>query len=378
VGSDTEPYRLETTYTYATPYGSNYGVEAPSVLMNSELKPEQMYSFELGADLRLLDNRIGLDLTYYNTYNVNQIIEIPISATSGYSSRYINAGKIRNRGVEAVLSLTPLKSAGASWDVNLNFSANRGRVEEISDEYDQYVYSWAAIYSDQDARTYAIARRGEAMGNLYGTGLKKTEQGELIVDATGLPIADPELVKLGNYNPDFMLGFYNRFNCKGFHFDFLLDWRQGGIFVSRTFGMAMESGVLDLTANRNPSDMVVDGVVPDEQSGAYIKNTRQISARDYYRNLYRRFHETQATFDATFVKLRELRLGYTFQRPLLGGLVKQAALSAVGRNLFMWTPGQKYVDPEALTYEGAMITPGVEEMSYPSVWSVGFNLNVTF
>ncbi len=379
VGSDTEPYRLESTYAYGTPYGSNYGAELQGVLSNAELKPEHMYSYEFGTDLRLFNNRVGIDITYYNTLNNNQIIQIPVSSASGYTSRYINAGKIRNSGVEAVLSVAPIRIPdGFGWDMNFNFSANRGHVEKINDEYDQYVYSWAAIYSDQDARVYAIAREGQAMGDIYGTGLKKTDKGELIVDATGLPIADPEIIKLGNYNPDFMLGFYNKFTYKGFRFDFLVDWRQGGVFVSRTFGMCMESGVLDRTENRNPADMVVDGVTWDNVSNAYVQNTKQISPRDYYRNLYRRFHETQSTFDATFVKLREVKLGYTLPRPLFNNTIKRVDVSVVGRNLWMWTKDQNYVDPEAVTYEGTMITPGVEEMSYPSVRSVGLNINLTF
>ena len=380
VGSDTQPYRLENSYAYSKAYGSTSGVELPTTLANNDLKPERMRSIEIGTDFRMFDNRVGLDLTYYNTLNSNQIVEIPISSTSGYQSRYINAGEIRNYGIEATLSLTPLKlKNGFQWDSNFNFSMNRSRVEKISKEYDQYVYAWAAIYSDQDARVYAIAREGEAMGNLYGTGFKYTDNGELIVDASGLPVADPTLVKLGNYNPDFILGFYNKFSYKGFTFDFLLDWHQGGIFVSRTFGMGMESGVLDKTANRNPEDMVVNGVVWNEASKSYIKNTKQVSPRDYYRNLYRRFHETESTFSSTFLKLREVKLGYTLPSQWFAkSPIKNLSLSVVGRNLFMWTKGQNYVDPEAIAYEGASITPGVEEMSYPSTRSIGFSVNVQF
>lgn len=380
VGSDTEPYRLENSYAYSSPYGSTSGVVLPTTLSNNDLKPERMRSIEIGTDFRMFDSRVGLDLTYYNTLNTNQIVQIPISSTSGYETRYINAGEIRNYGIEATLSLTPIKLKNSfQWDSNINFSMNRSRVEKISEEYDQYVYSWAAIYSDQDARVYAIAREGEPMGNLYGTGFKKTDNGEIIVDATGLPVADPTLVKLGNYNPDFIMGFYNKFSYKGFTFDFLLDWHQGGVFVSRTFGMGMESGVLDKTANRNPEDMVVDGVVWNEASQGYVKNTKQVSPRDYYRNLYRRYHETQSTFSSTFLKLREVKLGYSFPSALFAKTaVKGVNLSVVARNLFMWTKDQNYVDPEAISYEGSSSTPGVEEMSYPTTRSIGFNVNLLF
>ncbi len=380
VGSDTEPYRLENSYAYSSAYGSQSGVVMPTTLSNSNLKPERMHSIEVGTDLKLFNDRVGLDLTYYNTLNSNQIVQIPVSATSGYNSRFINAGEIRNYGVEAVLSFTPLKMRNSfQWDSRINFSANRSRVEKINSEYKQYVYSWAAIYSDQDARVYAIAREGEPMGNLYGTGFKHTDKGEIIVDKTGLPVADPTLVKLGNYNPDFIMGFYNKFSYKGFSLDFLLDWHQGGVFVSRTFGMDMESGVLDKTANRKPEDMVINGVCWDQSSNSYVKNTIQLSPRDYYRNLYRRYHETQSTFSSTFVKLREVKLGYSLPSSLLKKTpVKDLKLSIVGRNLFMWTKDQSYVDPEAITYEGSSITSGVEEMSYPTTKSIGFNINLIF
>lgn len=380
VGSDTDPYRLENTYAYSDPYGSQSGVTLPSTLANTELKPERMRSYEIGTDFRMFDNRLGLDFTYYNTLNSNQIVQIPISSTSGYSSRFINAGKIRNYGFEATLTYTPVQTkSGFQWDGSINFSRNMSRVEEISDEYDQYVYSYAAIYADEDARVYAIAKEGEPMGNLYGTGLSHTEDGQLIVDATGLPVADPTLVKLGNYNPDFIMGFYNKFSYKGFSFDFLIDWHQGGVFVSRTFGMGMESGVLKDTEYRVQEGMVIDGVVWDDATNTYIKNTTPVSPRDYYRNLYRRYHETQCTFSATYVKLREVKLGYQFPSKWFTKTpIKRLGLSLVARNLFMWTKDQNYVDPESIAYEGGTTTPGVEEMAYPATRSIGFNVNVVF
>ena len=146
------------------------------------------------------------------------------------------------------------------------------------------------------------------------------------------------------------MGFYNKFTYKNFSLDFLIDWHQGGVFVSRTFGMGMESGVLDKTENRNPEDMVIDGVIWDETKEEYVKNTIQVSPRDYYRNLYRRYHETQSTFSATYVKLREVKLGYQFPSKWLSKTpIKNLGLSFVARNLFMWTKDQDYVDPEAIT-----------------------------
>ena len=226
---------------------------------------------------------------------------------------------------------------------------------------------------------YAIAKKDGKMGDLYGTGFKRNEDGKIIVDASGLPVADPTLKKLGNYNPDFKMGWGNSFSYKGVSLDFLLDWSQGGIIVSRTFGMGMESGVLKETENRNPADMVVDGVVWNTESNSYIQNTKQVSPRDYYRNLYRRFHEEQLTFDATYVKLREVKIGYTLPKSLIRPTgIENLSFALVGRNLFMWTPYIKHIDPEATSSEGSMMTYGVEEMSYPSTRSFGFNINLTF
>lgn len=381
VGSDTDPYNLENVYSYSTTYNSESGVTLPSTLANYDLKPEKMRSWEVGTDFRLFDNRLGLDFTYYNTLNKNQIVSIPISAATGYSTQYINAGEIRNYGYEATLTYTPVKTrSGFQWDGNINFSRNLSKVEKINDDYEQYTYSYVAIYSDEDARVYAIAKEGDPMGDLYGTGFSYTDDGQLIVDDSGLPVADPTLIKLGNYNPDFIMGFYNSFSYKGFSLSCLVDWHQGGIFVSRTYGMCMESGVLKETEYRVQDGMLVDGVVWDDASNAYVKNTVTVTPRDYYRNLYRRYHETESTFSATYVKLREVKFGYQFPSKWFKGTsIKKLSLSFVGRNLFMWTRGQHYVDPESISYESdGNSVPGVEEMSYPSTRSFGFNINLIF
>lgn len=379
VGSDTEPYRLENAYAYATKYGSVSGVVQPSTLADTDLKPERMHSWEVGTDVAFLDNRIGLSLTYYNTLNSNQIVVLPISTTTGYSSRYVNAGKIRNQGVEITLSLVPLRMSNSlTWESKFNFSRNVGKVEELAEGYDQYVYSWSSPYDGEDSKVYAIAKKGGKMGEIYGTGFKHTEDGSIIVDNSGLPVADPTLVKLGNYNPDFILTSWNKFSYKNFRLQFLLDWHQGGVFVSRTYGMCMESGVHADTEERSPEKMVVAGKVFDETTQSYVPNTKQVSPRDYYRNLYRRFHEQQLTFSATFLKLRELSIGYTFPSQWFKNTpIKKLSFDVVGRNLFMKTKGQDSVDPEVVDYKNGRVTPGVEEMSYPSTRSIGFSIHAT-
>ena len=379
VGSDTDPYRLQNAYAYATKYGSVAGIVQPSTLADTDLKPERMHSWEAGTDLSLFKSRVGLNITYYNTLNSNQIVVLPISATTGYTSRYVNAGEIRNQGIEIMLSVIPVRLPNSlTWESKFNFSHNKGTVEKLAKGYDQYVYSWSSPYDGEDSKVYAIAKEGGRMGDIYGTGFKHTPDGKILVDNSGLPVPDPTLVKLGNYNPDFILGWNNKLTYKGFSLSFLLDWHQGGVFVSRTYGMCMESGVLKATEDRTPEHMVVDGEVYDESTGKYVQNTKQVSPRDYYRNLYRRFHEKQLTFSATFLKLREVSLGYTFPSGWLRNTpIKKLGIDLVARNLWMWTKGQNTVDPEVVDYKNGRITPGVEEMSYPSTRSIGFSLHVT-
>ncbi|MFV0247725.1 MAG: hypothetical protein ACK5H1_02020 [Tenacibaculum sp.] len=375
VGNDTEPYRLQNTYVYSQPYGSTGGVELPTKLANKNLKPERLKSIELGTELRFYKNKIGIDLAYYNSQNSNQLIQVPTSFTSGFDSRFVNAGVVQNQGLEATLN-TKVFAENFKWSFITNFSTNWSKVIEINKDYDQYIYSYTAVYSSDEARVFAIARKGGRMGDLYGTGLLKNEEGKLIVDDSGLPITDNKLRKLGNYNPDFIMGFQNNLSYKNFNLGLLVEFRQGGVFVSRTIGIGIESGVLDITENRNPENLIVDGVRADG-----TKNTIELNPRDYYRNLYRRFHEEQLTFSATNVKIRELSLAYSLPKSVVNSLgVNSISFTLAGRNLWMWTADQNHVDPESLSYEGSQgtLTPGVEELNSPPVRSYGLRLDLKF
>lgn len=375
VGNDTNPYALRNTFSFNEPFGNFQRVNASNVLRNENLKPEEANSIEVGADFRLFSNRLGLDVTYYDSTVENQILILPVSNTSGFDSRIINAGEIQNTGLEMVLSAVPLKTKNFEWNTSLNFTRARGKVKSLTEGLDSYEISSNYIN--------VLAKVGERMGDVYGTGLVTVDDesspffGQLVHNEDGFSLRDPTLKKLGNYNPDFMLGIQNTFSYKGFNLGVLFDWREGGVINSRTVLVGGTSGEMDFTAVGREEGIISEGVIQNAD-GSYRPNDVRLSGRDYYWWRYNRGNEEIGMFDASFVKLREVKLGYSFPKKLLQNtFIKSMTFSVVGRNLALWTENPHF-DPETISFNGGTIIPGVEDMATPSSKSFGFNLNVTF
>ncbi len=208
----------------------------------------------------------------------------------------------------------------------------------------------------------------------------------------GFPVRDPNLRKLGNYNPDFQLGVSNRISWNNFNLGFLLDWRQGGVVLSRTLLIGGTSGLINETAeyDREAQTFIggqtkVTGVstldrtgCKEDADGNYVLNDETVSARDFYWSHFNRGNEEVGLYDASFLKLRELSFGYTFGRAAASKIgAEKISLSLVGRNLFLLTENPHF-DPETFSYDGNTIVPGVEDMATPSTRSIGFHLGVTF
>ena len=375
VGNDTDPYALRNTFSFNEPFGNYQRVSASDILRNEQLKPEEANSMEVGADIRFFGNRLGLDLTYYNSTTKNQILTLPVARTSGFSSRIINAGEIQNKGVEIVLNATPLQTKSFSWGTLVNFTSARGEVKSLTDGLETY----------QISNNYLSvqAKVGGRMGDVYGTGFVTVDDpgsqfdGQVIHNDDGFALRDPNLKKLGNYNPDFTVGWQNDFSYKNFNLGVLFDWRQGGVVMSRTVLIGGTSGEMDFTAVGRETGIVSEGVI-DNGDGTYRMNDVLLSGRDYYWWRYNRGNEEVGLFDASFLKLREVKLGYNFpQKMLKNTFIRSMSLSLVGRNLALWTENPHF-DPEILSFNGGTIVPGVEDMATPSSRSYGFNLNVTF
>lgn len=394
VGNDTDPFTFTQAFNPGTAFGASQIYGETDRLANLSLKPEISTAFEIGTEMKFLNNRIGLDLTYYNSSTRNQIINIPLSLTSGYSSRAINAGLIKNYGFEAMLNLVPVASrSGFKWSTDINFSTNRSKVVSLSDGLTNLVMA--------SRRVSIEARVGQRMGDMYGIGfarVQSTDKAAPYYDASGKytgqmvfnngrPIPTTQRIKLGNYNPDWLAGINNTFTYKGVKLSFLFDIRYGGKVYSETQTVGREGGIIveTLEGRANGYDLNVagNGVIgkgvvlnPD---GSFSPNTVKRTAREWHtawtggRNI-----AEGVMYDATFVKLREVQIGYSIPDKLFRRTpFKGATISLVGRNLALWTD-VPHVDPEVMSFTGGTALPGIEFMSIPSSRSFGINLSFKF
>jgi hypothetical protein len=407
VGNDTDAYTFTQSFNPSDPFGNSQIYGETDRLANFSLKPEISTSFEAGLDLRFLENRIGIDVTLYQTSTENQILNIPLSITSGYSSRAINAGEIRNYGVELMLNAVPVKLAnGFQWNVDVNFSSNRSKVVSLSDGLTNFVMA--------SRRVSIEARVGERMGDMYGIGFARVQDsdptkpyysangqfvGEMVFDSQGRPIRTTERIKLGNYNPDWMAGITNTFTFKGIKLSALLDIRYGGEVYSETQTVGREGGIITETLqgrengyypqasvsadpqllNAPEGTYVIGEGVTQNVDGTFSVNTRRILPRQWHtawtggRNI-----AEGVIYDATFVKLREVQIGYTFPDKFFAKTpFKKVSVAFVGRNLALWTD-VPHIDPEVMSYTGGTALPGIEFMSIPSSRSYGVNVGLKF
>lgn len=382
VGNDTNPYQTSGVFNAKTPVYSQPTFSDQNFIANANLKPESTTSYEVGADVRFFGDRLGFDVTYYDALTSNQILSLPITLATGYGERVINGGSIRSRGLEAIVNYVPVLNKNIKWDMTLNFSRNRTTVESLPDEAGTLTLGYNRIYDNVNQTVWYLVNKGDRMGSLWGTGYQKNENGDFIVGANGSYIVDNTLKKLGNYNPDFMLGFYNQLRVKNWNLGFLLDWRQGGILVSRTLSLAGVAGQLKETADRPETGIVAKGVVNTgtKENPNYAPNTKAIPAETYYRMYYDRNHEENNVYDASYLKLRQLSIGYTL--PATTGFLQklrmqELTVALVGRNLFAFSHIPHF-DPEQTSLQGQQLQSGVEDMTYPTSRNVGVKLTVGF
>ncbi len=377
VGKDTDPYQLKNYYDYGTLANS---VTSLNTLLNESLKPEKTQSFEVGTDIRFLKNRIKLDLTYYKNVSKNQILPLPVSATSGYDYSIINAGQIENQGYEVMLNLVPVKLKNSfTWNIDVNWSTNKSKVVKLTDGLDNYV-----IGTSMGGQTVE-ARVGGEMGDLYGYVFDRTDDGKIIFSEGGTAQMSSEMKKWGNYNPDWIMGVTNTFSFKGISLSALFDIRHGGTIVSYTNAVGAESGILKYTMyGRELGDdygIIPENAVIDNGDGSYREFTESdlISPETYYYgNYYDRSNIESNSFDASYVKFRQLSLGYTFPKAMVEKLkISDLTLSLVGRNLKLWTDVPD-IDPETATNDGGTLIPGFELVQLPSTKSWGCNLSFNF
>ena len=368
VGGDTDPYSLEPTVSFGGGWNAStklLNLYVPDLLPNAELKPQTNTSIEFGADMRFFLDRVRLDVTYYNQKSIDQIVNIPISASSGYTAKTVNAGEIDNKGVELLLAITPVKLSDFRWDVTFNFAKNQNKVVALAEGVEQFLLG--SYWSLQ-----VLAMPGGAYGVLWGYDYDRDPQGNIIY-TDGLPSQGP-LKALGNATPDWLGGMLNEFTYKGFNASFLIDTKQGGDMYSMTTTWGRYAGALKETLIGREGGIVGVGVMSDG-NGGYVPNTVVATAEAFNKASYTSDIASSSIFDASYVKLREIKFGYTFRNsPKFP--VKDLNVSFVGRNLAILSTKVPHIDPESAFTSGNV--QGLEFGQLPSARSLGFSIGCKF
>ena len=367
VGNDTDPYKTSKYYSQSA-FASSASVATN--LFNANFKPEITTSYETGIEARLLNNRINLDATVYETTTKNQIISVPLDITTGYSSGVLNSGEVRNRGLELTLGGKIIKSKKFNWKSTLTWSRNWNEVMKLADGID----GQQEIGSGGNATL--LAKVGGTTTAIYGYGFVRSPEGGIVYDNAGLPAYPDEIQYIGDASPDWKAGLDNSFSFGNFTCNVMLDGQYGGIIYSQTNHKSIQQGKFTSTFEGREEGVIIgDGVVLNTD-GTYSPNTTAAITPDWYNRYYRRANVESNSFDASYLKLRELSLQYSFSKKSLKNTgILGLNISVFGRNLATLSDFPIY-DPETAALNGDTILPGIEMGQMPSPATYGFNLKV--
>ena len=396
IGKDASPYATVTGYSsYQNLPSGLTGFTRGSLLGDPNLRPEFTDTFETGLEMGFLNNRLGLDLTYYNSLSRDQIISVDVSSSTGYVRAAINSGSMRNRGVEVILRATPVRTAKFSWDVNLNFSANRNKILSLREGLTEVNYASQFGYSSSSVTMRLVP--GYAYGNLYGRSYQRYYEtpGEanvspeldksrpIVIGANGFPAINTTQKILGNSQPKWIGGINNTFRYGGFTLTALFDARVGQYRYNQLGNFFSAFGIAKYTENRNETK-VFDGVLANGTPNTKVVYLGQGTGPDgvnygdgFYRNVYRGVSENFVE-DASWARLRSASLSYSLPATLLkNAFVKSLSLSVTGNNLALWTNYSGY-DPETSSTNAGSNVDGFTGFTYPAVRSFLFTLNAGF
>ncbi len=372
ISTDVNPYRTLPVYSTGIRWNTQPSLVLPDSLIAPDLKPNKTISQEYGAEFHFLKNRIGLDLTYYNYMDEDFVIPVPISQASGFKYILVNGDRVNRKGVEIVLSGTPIRKNDFKWDVTFNYSRNRSFQKEF--------------YGGDTMR--GLVKVGDRTDVLGGWKWDRSPAGK-IVYVGGIPQYVNAYTRLGYNNPDWEFGFINAFTYKNFNFSFQFDGRIGGSMINGIEAKLWEGGMHKSSANSFRDDAynglatyVGDGVVATSGSVQYdafgnlISDTRKFAPNDVKVNYidwifasYTNGIGDAVLYDRTFVKLREVVIGYSFTPKILKNTpFKSATISAVGRNLLLFT-NVPFMDPDGYTDY---------DLAEPSYRNIGININLKF
>ena len=366
VAQGTDPYSRLNYTVIGTPFGSSQMYSDPNTFNDPNIKPEMKNTKEFGIEASLFKNRFGFDITYYDVKSTDLIIPLPVDPGTGFLFKRINAGEMTNKGIEAMVNITPIKTSDFSWDLTWNFARNRNKLVELQGDLKNYILTNAPF------RVQLAAQVGEAYGAILGTDYVYDANGNKIVDENGFYKAS-EIKSLGSILPKYNMGFRNTFKYKSISLSVLVDIQEGGKYFSTTNMFGMYSGMLEETAlgGNRAAGVVLPGVKEDGTVNDILLDAPTWGA-SFYDTV-----DAQNVFDASYVKLRDITLGYDLPKSLVGNYLQGVRVSAFARNLFAWNLSNKGIDPENVSY-GSGNYQGIEGGSLPSTRIYGFNVNFKF
>ncbi|KPK87859.1 MAG: hypothetical protein AMS27_01250 [Bacteroides sp. SM23_62_1] len=413
-GGLASPYQLQGIYERSESFDGSPVVTYSDIRPLHKLKPRHKKSIETGVEMKFMNNRLGMDATWYKENTINQIVDIRVSGQTGFNYQSVNAGELQSMGVELIVYATPVKTTYFSWGIMASWSCNENLVVELYEDM-QYFNLYSGTWQAQ-----IHARPGEEYGILWGYGIVRENQekvyydedktqlshilysGRPVITTEGLYIQSENRTDLGNVYPDWFGGVSNVFSFRNINASFLIDFRKGGVIYSVTDWFGHYSGVLEATAAVNDRGVNIRESVDDEggikvegvygyldasgdvkftdangiDTGYPVDNQTYARAEQFYHDYWGKTE--LSVFNASFIKLRELSVGYTFSNiPILQRAgIRDINLSLLGRNLWIIYKNTPDIDPEMGIGAGNYV--GIETNVIPSVRSMGFNVKVNF
>jgi hypothetical protein len=351
-------------------------------------------SGEIGLEAAFLRNRVGFDFSYYDAQSYNQILPVAVSTATGYSAMYVNAGTIRNRGVEVSLNGAPVQSANFSWNMTLNWTQNRNKVEDLFTDPATGNKTENLVLGSFQGGVTLNATLGQPYGTIRGSNFVYTN-GERTVETTGrYMISTTSNEVIGDPNPDWIAGLNNTLRYKDLSLGFLLDMRKGGDVFSLDMYYGLATGLYPETAgtndlgnpSRDPVARDASGNVLPTSGGVIMPgvtadgkaNTNRVSNANYGTFGYVYNPAAAFVYDASYLKLREVMLTYTLPKAVVARIApfKGIDLSLIGRNLWIIHKNLPYSDPEEIISSGNL--QGYQSGAYPTNRTMAFNLRLRF
>ncbi|HSI90148.1 MAG TPA: TonB-dependent receptor, partial [Adhaeribacter sp.] len=385
-GNDARPYQVRSVFVAGQanlgfgsidfPLNGISAFEVGNQIGNPTLEPEITREIEVGTNLEFFSSRIKTDLSYYDRSTKGQILPVQIAPSTGFGTLVRNLGEISNKGIELGLTVTPIRTDDLNWDIRYVFSNNRNEVKELFEGLQEIpIIAFGGV-------SY-VATVGEPLGTFKGNEFQKTADGRVIVGPNGLPLGSTEKVIYGNSQAKYLMGLFNTVTYKDLSLSVGFDYRKGGLMYSYTQRLTQFVGNTENTLYNDRNPFIVPNSVIENADGSYSENVVPVdvaSVYEYWQPNTNPGIERSHFFDRTYLKLREVTLGYNLPSSIVGKTpFTSANISLVGRNLLLWTPSEnRLIDPETTTFGNEIGGDFGEYGAGPTIRSFGASLRVSF